>query len=47
MIHQGINGGKKKNLPNMINVIVSYASPNSETLRFEFHDLLYKKKMLS
>ena len=44
MIYQGNIGEKKKNLPKMINVIMSYASPNSETMRFEFHDLLRKKK---
>ena len=44
MIHQGNIGEKKKNVPKMINVNVSYASPNSETMRFEFHNLLYKIK---
>ena len=44
MIYQENIGEKKKNLPKMIYVIVSYASPNSETMRFEFHNLLYKKK---
>ena len=44
MIYQGNIGEKKKNLPKMINVIMSYASPNSKTMGFEFHDLSYKKK---
>ena len=44
MIYQGNIGEKKLNLPKMINVNVSYASPNSETTQFEFHNLLYKKK---
>ena len=44
MIYQGNIGEKKKNLLKMIDNIVSYVSPNSETMRFEFHDLLYKKK---
>ena len=44
MIYQGNIGEKKLNLPKMINVNVSYASPKSETMRFEFHNLLYKKK---
>lgn len=38
MIYQGNIGEKKKNLPKMLNVIVSYASPNSETMRFKFHN---------
>ena len=44
MIYQGNIGEKKLNLPKMINVNVFYASPNSETRQFEFHNLLYKKK---
>ena len=46
MIYQGNIGEKKKNLPKMINVIVSYASPNSENMQFEFHALLNKKKKM-